>query len=226
VGEELYEQWRKWKDLDFEGRPERDSTAVRLCSYKINAMVLWAQNLRKDSKKDRGALIWVHNQEIGRWAVEALQEAGLPVLHCPAGEVSNKAIRDPKNGNKFVVASISAHGTGKNLQHFQHCYILQWPRNAKKAEQLLGRHHRNGQKADQLIVVTNNTVEFDRQNFAATLNDSLYIHQTTGSRQKLMYATYDPLPMIFPAAVLRQRGFENRMLNEVQQAGLNERFGQ
>ena len=222
VGDKLYKLWKKWKDLDFEGRPERNSTAVRVCSFKIDAMVDWADSLGKGE----GALVWVHNQDVGEWAVEALHERGIDALHCPAGEAHNKAIRDPKSASKIVVASMTAHGTGKNLQHFHHQYFLQWPRPAKRAEQVLGRTHRNGQKADHLVVVTNNTLDFDRQNFAATLNDSLYIHQTTGSRQKLMYATYDPLPIVFPAAVLRQRGFENRMLTEDQQAELNERFGQ
>jgi hypothetical protein len=220
VGERLYDLWREWKDLDFEDRPDRDSTAVRLCSFKIDAMVEWAKGLKG------GGLVWVHNKEMGIWAVEELLKNNLQALHCPAGEVHNVAIRNEKNGDKIIVASMTAHGTGKNLQHFQDQYFLQWPRSAKKAEQVLGRTHRNGQKADRLIAVTNNTLDFDRQNFAATLNDSLYIHQTTGSRQKLMYATYDPLPIVFPAAVLRQRGFENRMLTEDQQSELNDRFGQ
>ena len=102
---------------------------------------------------------------------------------------------------------------------------MQWPRPAVDAEQILGRTHRNGQMADELIVHTNITSLFDQLNFAACLNDSLYIHQTTGNRQKLIYCNYDPLPKIFPASVLRERGLDPTLLSRKQQAELNERFG-
>ena len=36
---DLYEAWCDWKDLDFEGRPERDSRAVRVSPFKIDAAV-------------------------------------------------------------------------------------------------------------------------------------------------------------------------------------------
>lgn len=224
VGQKLYSLWSDWKDLDFEGRPERDSRAVRVCGYKVEAAGRWAQKLHADNPH-AGAILWVHHQELGEWLYEHLMALGLPALHCPAGENANAAIRDPANASRFVVASISAHGTGKNLQHFQEQFFLQWPRDARAAEQALGRTHRNGQKADELVVNTCHTLTFDAMNFAACLNDALYIHQTTGNRQKLIYAIYDPLPKIFPPAVLFQRGLEAIALDNEQQAMLHEKFG-
>lgn len=223
VGHDLYDMWRNWKDRDFEGRPDRDSEAIRVCDYKIQDAVAWATRVQSE-KEHRGGIVWVYNNGIGDWLFESLVHAGLDVLYCPAGTRANAAIIDHSNVNKIIVASIKAHGEGKNLQHFRNQYGIQWPRQAKMAEQLLGRVHRNGQKADELTFILNNSSEFDDMNFAACLNDSLYIHQTTGVRQRLILSAYNPIPKIFPPAVLRERGLQNRMLSRQQQAMLEEKF--
>ncbi len=224
VGEEMYVKWADWKKLDFDGRPERDSHAIRVCPFKINHAVAWAKETQS-SKELPGGIIWVHHQEAGLWCYDELVRAGLDALHCPAGDRFNELILAQQNKNKIIVASMVAHGTGKNLQHFSNNYFLQWPRQDTQAEQTLGRTHRNGQKADELTVVTNFSTEFDHLNFAACLNDALYIHQTTGNRQKLIYAVYNPLPKIFPSAVLQERGLEPRMLNHDQMQMMKEKFG-
>jgi hypothetical protein len=220
VGQALYDLWRVWKSLDFDNRPDRDSTAVRICDYKIQAAVRWALEI-----KDRGGIIWVMNKEIGKWTYEALCAAGVNALHCPAGPAHNASILDPANVGRMLVASIDAHGTGKNLQHFSEQFFVQFPRPASDAEQVLGRTHRNGQMADELIVNLCNTTLFDQLNFAACLNDALYIQQTTDTRQKLIYAAYDPMPKIFPTAVLFERGLNNIKLSAQQQQDLAEKFG-
>lgn len=218
VGSELFDAWSYWKSLDFEGRPDRDSHAIRVCPYKVDAAIRWASSI------DAGGIIWYHHKAIGEWLYEKATEAGLDAIHCPAGH--NTQILDPKNVDRIVIASITAHGTGKNLQHFKDQCILQMPRSAKTAEQLLGRLHRTGQKADELEVVTMNTLPFDEFNFAACLNDALYIHQTTGVSQKLIYGGYSPIPKTFPPAVLRQRGAENvKELTAEQQRMMKDKFG-
>jgi len=60
----------------------------------------------------------------------------------------------------------------------------------------------------------------------ACLIDALYIHQTTGSRQKLIYASYDPMPQRFPEDFLRERGFADvAQLDREAQERLEEKFG-
>lgn len=221
TGEGLYSTWRDWKDLDFDGRPDRDSHARRICPFKINHAVKWAKQLG-----GKGAIVWIYHQEAGNWLYESLIEEGLPAVHCPAGDRFNHVILDPANTNKIMVASIKAHGQGKNLQHFSEQYFLQWPRDSVTAEQALGRTHRTGQKADELVVWTNQTLIFDQMNFAACLNDALYTHQTGGGRQKLIYASYDPLPKIFPPAVLVEKGLEARRLDRRQEELMREKFGE
>lgn len=222
VPQELYEAWAYKEALDFAGRPERDEKCVRVCDYKIRDAVEWAKTV----PQGQGALIWYYHQEIGRWLYQELHKAGADVLHCPAGPQHNVTIIKPENKHKIVVATWEAHGTGKNLQHFQHQMVVQWPRGASDAEQLIGRTHRQGQKADSLTVRMNNTTEFDDLNFAACLNDALYIQQSTGVKQKVIYGAYDPVPKIFPSSVLRERGFDiKHKLTQEQQKQMAERFG-
>lgn len=223
VGRNVYDAWQDMHAADFAGRPDRDSHVVRVCDYKIMAAVAWAKGL----DKDKGAVIWAHNQEIVSWVFEEVSKAlGKDrVVHAPAGEAANQALVDLRNEKKVFCASIQAHGEGKELQHFQHQYYVQWPRSARQAEQVLARLHRLGQTADEITAHTNNTTLFDQMCFAACLIDALYIQQTTGNRQRIIYAGYDPLPVIFPPSVLRERGMNNKMLSTEHQRALSDLFG-
>lgn len=210
------------KAAEFEGMPERDSTVVRVCPYKIDDGLLWGAT--------HGAgIMWCHSREIASWLYEALLEADLNPLFCPAGaDDAIMEVGDPNRGGKgdrLVVASISAHYQSKNLQAFTSQYFMQWPRNSKIAEQVLGRTHRNGQTADSLSVHTNNTTVFDHINFAACLNDAIYTQQSTSLRQKIVYAVHDPLPRVFSPEFLREQGATPKILNRQQREMLTERFG-
>lgn len=223
VGAALYVTWRGMKDLEFDGMPARISEPIRVCDYKILSTVEWAKQL------EGGVLIWYLHNAVGRWLYEKMQEAGLDPLWCPSESTrpgSNVAIGDPANSQRKIIASMGGHGTGKNLQHFQQQRFLQFPREADRLEQVLGRTHRNGQQADELTAHTFNTLPFDHMNVAACLVDALYIHQTTGSRQKAIYATWNPLPKMYPIDFLRERGFVDvKQLDADARAALEEKFG-
>jgi len=219
VGVELFTAWSTAKKKEFEGMPERLSESVLVCRYKIKAAVDWAKRL----PKGEGGIIWLHHQSLGEWTYKALIEAGINAVHCPAG--ANEKVLDKANVDKVLVCSMTAHGVGKNLQHHRNQYVMQWPRPARDAEQFLGRTHRTGQTADELLVFTNLSHHFDHQNFAACLNDAVYIHTTTGNRQKLVYAVYDPLPKIWSPEALRSKGMEPEILSAEQRTTLQEKFG-
>jgi len=204
VWPELYEAWKFAKGLEFPGMPQRYSVPVEVCDYKARHLVEWAKNHKQ------GGLIWYHHDHFGRWVNRLLQEDGAEPVWCPAEGVragSNDRIREPSNGERIVVGSMGGHGTGKNLQHFQSTVFGEFPRPAPLAEQVIGRNHRNGQEADELTADTINTIPFDDHNMAACLNDALYHHQTLGARQRLIIASYDPIPRVFPPDFLRERSF-------------------
>lgn len=235
VGKRLYTLWHEARDLKFEGMPERISEPIRICDYKIQHAVRWAEQHVRSTRGKAGALIWYHHRAMGVWLAEALEAAGVPSLWCPSNSVRqgmNDIVREAGEGkgpnkHKVLVVAMGGHGTGKNLQHgFQHQLFAQMPRQADTFEQVLGRTHRNGQQADELNPAMMNTTEFDHQNLWACLIDSLYIHQTTGSRQKAIYASYSPLPRRFPDDFLRERGFSDMaQLDREAKARMAERFG-
>lgn len=223
VGKDLFSFWRQMKEADFDGRIDRDGRAVRVCDYKIKSCVEWVKAFREENPNE-GVLIWIYHQEVGRWLMEALTEAGIDALYCPAGKHADRAIIAKENRKRVTVASLGSKSTGLNLQHFGHSYYLQWPRDAILAEQSLGRCNRAGQERDEVRTTTCHTTEFDMITFGATLNDAAYIHQTIGNKQLLIYGTYTFKPTVVPYAVLRQWGTEARYLDKEGQELLRERF--
>jgi hypothetical protein len=219
---ELVSLWEEVRDRDFPGRPERRSVPVRVCDFKVRRAVEWAREVGS-------GILWVYHQEVGRWLTEELSAAGLDPLYCPAGaDAEIEAVGDPVlggRGDRIAVASVTAHGTGRNLQAFRDQMFVQWPRSAQMAEQALGRLHRTGQEADELVACTMLPLEFDAVCRAGTLNDALYVQQTTGAPQRVIYADYDPLPRIYSSSFLRERGASPRMLDATQQRMLGEKFG-
>ena len=195
--------WHEMKGLDFEGRPDRISIPVRVDDYKIQAVVKWA-------KEYKTGVIWTYHREFGEWCMEALTAAGLNPAHAPSGaDELIESLGDPGRGGKgdrLVVASIPAHGVGRNLQKFQNQLFAEWPRSSMLAEQTLGRVHRTGQEMDEVLVHTLIKTQFDEINRAATLNDAAYALQTLGASQRVLYADYTELPKVFDPRALKAAG--------------------
>lgn len=213
VGHELYQLWQYHREADFKHRIDRQPRAIRVCDYKVQYAKRWAD-------QSSSGIIWYYHREIGKWLHEVIPEAE----YCPAGREYDEKIL--KSEGKLVIASLTGHGTGKNLQFHQDQLFVEFPRTATEAEQSLGRIHRQGQKADEVIAHTTRSTLFDDSQFAACLNDALYIHQTLGEPQRLILAGYSPTPKIFPPNVLRERGFWDIMaLSDQDSALLAERFG-
>ena len=107
-----------------------------------------------------------------------------------------------------MVASIKAHGIGKNLQHHQNQLLVQLPRGGTEMEQLLGRVHRKGQEADRIVVNTLNTVQFDHENMSVILKQTIYSQETLGGNRKLLIADWSPLPRDYSDEILRRKGWK------------------
>lgn len=209
------------KAMEFEGMLERQKTPVRVDDFKIKRCLEWALS------RGRG-LVWVWHKEMGRWIAEVMRDAGLPVVEAPGGE--NEVFLQPETYEKVCVASIGAHYQGKNMQGevgrgFNEQFVLQWPRDASIAEQMMGRTHRTGQKEDEVVVETIRTTEADHLDFAACLNDAVYVQQSLGTSQKLLFADHDPLPQVFSPEFLRERGLDPKVLTPEQRLMLQEKYG-
>lgn len=187
---QLYHRHREDGPYTYPKLPERFSVPVSVSDYKIKAAVAWA-------KEHGEGIIWYHHPFIGDWICRALAEAGVPHTHAAAGR-NREAFAEG-----IVVASYS-HGTGKNLQHQFKNLFVELRREAYLMEQTIGRTHRSGQESDEVEVYLLLGNGFDLAMFNGILRDADYAQGTLGQKQRLCYATYNPvIPAINPRLMLR-----------------------
>lgn len=210
----LQERWHTMKDAEFPGMPQRKSVPVRVDDYKVRLAVQWAQDAK-------GGILWCHHDEVIDWICEELRRAGVDHYPAKSGDLQ---ILDHANRDRIAVASIMSHFEGKNLQyHYHRQLVLQWPRSAKVAEQMLGRTHREGQPEEEITACLALGPEWDHQNFAATLCEALYMKLTTYQDQKVLYGNYVTPPRIYDPRILEHCGFEN--VDKVKEGDLRRQFG-
>lgn len=217
---DLYGAWTFMKEIEPDEDSEvqlleRLSDPIRVCDFKIQQAVrvacAWASG-----PGSPGGLMWYHHRAVGKWLAEQLAAEGLDVLHCPAGSAHDARILDPSNAKRVIVASLRAHGEGKNLQYLRRAHYVQRPRQARMMQQSLGRIHRMGQKEDSVLTTFPMWDGFDAQQLAATLIDSVYQQHTIGQEQKILSATWLNNPPYFPPEYLYSRGLECKRLDAVE----------
>jgi len=209
VGPTLYIAWKAWKDYMFDEVEVRQQRPVRVCDFKVKAV---ADDAQKDGK---GGIIWYTHAEMGVWMMDVLKERGIEAIHCPRGDWANKLLADSsKLKGKLIVASLTAHSTGKDLQFgFCNNYYLQSPVSATTAEQSMGRTHRPGQKADEVTAKFYLATDFDHAHFNGLLNDTAYVQQSTGGFMKLLIGSYTFKPKSVPYTALQEMGATAKKLD-------------
>jgi hypothetical protein len=91
-------------------------------------------------------------------------------------------------GDRPIIASIQANGTGRNLQMFSSNLFTSFPPGPSTVEQAIGRTHRDGQEADEVTVdillgCAEHALAFDR-----ALEGARAAADTLGHDQKLLLA--------------------------------------
>ena len=167
--------WLHWQAVKDTCSPQ--SEAVWVSDYLVRDSVEWGRS--------HVGIIWYQHDAFGQ-AVAKL--GSFPLFG--AGEKASQSILQEK-GARTIVASVKAHGTGKNLQHaFSVQLVANPPSSGKVWEQLLGRTHRQGQRADEVVCeVYQHTIEM-REALEQAQAFAQYVAQTTGNAQKLCYANY------------------------------------
>lgn len=122
------------------------------------------------------------------FALELSRRTGLP-YYGPGGLDSRGNRIEGEDGKRPIIASVRANSTGRNLQYAFARNLLTAPTSsAKTIEQLIGRTHRTGQKADEVIV---DMLCACREHFDAVLRArarARMILDSQGSPQKLLLA--------------------------------------
>jgi len=167
---ELVDAWKQWDKVRH--RPRPPVSTVWLDASLIEDVLAWREQHPK-------GLIWYSDT-----AVEAaLRVCGLTVYG--AGEVP------PEDGSQGgLCLSVRSHGTGLNMQVAHHeNLVISW-QGGSVMEQLIGRTHRQGQVEDEVLVWYYNHTAEVQETLVKSIEDARYQFQTTGSPQKLVYASW------------------------------------
>lgn len=164
------EFWFDWKAVEHTAKPQTE--AVWVDNFLAQDAAKWLQ--------ENVGIAWYMHTAFGA-EVEKLSKC----RRYGAGEEASAQIIH-ELGNKPIIASIRAHGTGKNLQMFAAGLVTNPPSAGDVWEQLLGRNHRDGQLQDEVVFEvyrhTNSYIEAVEK--AKDL--AAYIEDTFGAPQKLV----------------------------------------
>lgn len=136
------------------------------------------------SRIDKG-VIWYEHRAVGQRIAEL---HGLPLF--AGGDDSSKILSTKE---PLIVASIRAHGTGKNLQRYAHGLVCSAPSSGATWHQLLGRMHRPGQLADEVIFDVYMHDECYRNSFENAKIEAIHQQEIRGADQKLLQASFSGL---------------------------------
>lgn len=165
------EHWAAWAQV-------KDRPAPPVTPVWFSDALLADVRIQIEEWGEEPLIVWYEHDAVGK----RLAELGLTVFG--AGNVKPQESRE-----RVIACSIRAHGTGKNLQHYSQNLLLYCPASGVTWEQLLGRTHRPGQEAGEVIArVYLHTDELETA-FETAIKSAAYIQQTTGQKQKLLYAT-------------------------------------
>lgn len=171
-GRALLDAWKAQED-----KPEPDVEPVWLSDTIVRRAVQWAVDRLEEGT---GGIVWYHERAVG----ERLAAYGLPLY--------DAGVDSPRTWDEAPVfaASITAHGTGKNLQPWAYNLILSWPSSGSTAEQLVSRTHRAGQKADEVYVDYVAHTRYLRSALYQSRRDARYIEASMNTPQRLCYGSW------------------------------------
>lgn len=154
-------------------------------TFTPNSVPEWITTdpLREALKLDTGRTIfWVEAQAVG---FKLRELSGLPFFHRLGVDEKGSPIEVCRSS---CIASVGSNAEGRNLQHFSHNVVITPPASGRIWEQLLGRTHRQGQTADEVVADVILGASSIRGHFDQAIKDARFIQATTGQNQKLLLA--------------------------------------
>lgn len=144
----------------------------------------WLARDAADWGHANAGIIWVEGPELGR----LIARLGGFVYYGEGAEAA--AGIDAEKGDKTIVASIRAHGTGRNLQYsFHRNLFVQVPADAGVWQQTVGRTHRPGQESPVVYVEVYLHAPELQEAFDLATRRAGYAGGTTRGDHKLLSAT-------------------------------------
>ena len=168
-------EYQNWRSIRKRVTPETE--AVWISEYMVDVAEHW---LKQPHKPNEAGIVWTAHRAL----LEKLRERIAPLGLRAYGAGEQDIIFETKS----CVASIDAHGEGKNLQqnHARMLYLTV-PASPKAWEQSLGRCHRQGVVADEVEVQVVLACAETWMAFERARRGAAYIEQTTGQKQRLNF---------------------------------------
>jgi len=170
-GQEELEAWERLKD-SFVPNPKdtwQDESALAACES-------WASG--------GAGIIFTGHSFFGRALARRLKA---PYYGEQGKDDTGKAIED-EAGDRVVVASLQANGTGRNLQAFSRALVTTNVNGGDQLEQLIGRLHRQGQIADEVEFTFLIGCYEHVDGFARAVEGTKTLTALTSTEYKLSYA--------------------------------------
>lgn len=187
-GPEL-EAWEAVKDRYGAGP---DVEPVWLHRFLIQDAVEWVG----EADKSERSIIWYEHRTVA----DALESQGLLVVR--AGPKGDEVLRDAEQGRAkgdHLCLSAATHRDGWNLQrYYRRNLVITPPASTEPWQQLLGRTHRPGQRADQVDADVYQHERALERALAQAFADARMVDETGQERQKLCQATLVGLAGVDP----------------------------
>lgn len=168
IQSQFYNEWHRVKHR------QPPTEEVWLSDY----MVEYVQNWMKGKE---GGIIWGPYRALNHLLAKRLD---LPYFGAGSDAGTTDAHRDP-----FIICSMKAQSTGKNLQTWYNNLVLSPPSDALLWEQLIGRTHRQGQLSDEVWVDVVMSTEESHKSLENALKRARYIQGNHQQEQKILQAT-------------------------------------
>lgn len=169
-------EWVEWKKVKGRYRPTPPTETVWLSDYIIQDVVRRGHEVLS---RNRRPIVWCQHRALQE---RLAQESGWPSYG--AGDDATKATAP------IIICSTHNQKEGKNLQdRYDYNIITSIQPNGEVCEQVLGRTHRPGQRADDVWAdYYAHSLEL-QEAMDQVIADASYIQETTGQIQKILYAT-------------------------------------
>lgn len=166
--------WPEWEEVRDSAKPETE--AVWLDDFLVEDCLAWLA--------EGPGLLWYEFDGLAQRIRQLGRERSCRFVHAGPGHDGNQQVLS-LSGSESVIASIRAHGTGKNLQQFARNLVANPPSSGSEWEQLIGRTHRQGQKADEVSIEVYRHTEPMMRAVEKARDLSEYIEESFGATQKL-----------------------------------------
>lgn len=173
------EHWAGWQAV--KNTVENVREAVWISDWLARDAAEWAATHK--------GIIWYQHDAFAHAIVKAGKEIGVEIPWFGGGKAASAEIMLEK-GDRSIIASIKAHGTGKNLQYaFGENLLVNVPSDPRTWEQTIGRTYRQGQPRPVVTFeVYRHTADY-RDAIRTAQARARYIEQTARNKQRLAIAT-------------------------------------